>query len=238
MRVKVLFFGVLKEIAGTGEDRLELAPGATLDAVLEHYARLHPRLGNMRSSVMLARNQRFERAGSPVADGDEIALLPPVSGGASPFIYEIADPAGHFFALTRDPIDCPALKKRIQGTGDGAVVSFDGSVRDNTGGRRTLGLEYDCYEPMAIAAVAAVGRELAEAFAISRIGIVHRLGTLVPGEIAVSIAVAAPHRDPAFQACAEAIARLKHRVPIWKKECFEDGEVWVEGEWDPSVKQA
>jgi molybdopterin converting factor subunit 1 len=238
VRVNVLFFGVLREIAGTGEDRLELAPGATLDAVFEHYARLHPRLGDMRSNVMLARNQRLERPDAAVADGDEIALLPPVSGGASPFIYEIADPVGHFFALTREPIDCAALKNRIRGTGDGAIVSFDGSVRDNTDGRRTLGLEYDCYEPMAIDAMAAIGRELAQAFAISRIGMIHRLGSLAPGEIAVSIAVAAPHRAPAFEACAEAITRLKQRVPIWKKERFEDGEVWAEGAWDPSVKQA
>jgi len=238
VRVKVLFFGVLKEIAGAGEDQLDVAPGATLGTVLDHYAGLHPRLSEMRRSIMIARNQRFERPDSPLAEGDEIALMPPVSGGASPFIHEVSDPAGHFFALTREPIDAEELKRRIRSEGDGAVVLFEGTVRNNTEGRRTVSLEYDCYEPMAIAGMAAIGRELAASHAVSRIGIIHRLGTLKPGETAVAIAAAAPHREAAFEVCSEAIARLKHRVPIWKKERFEDGETWVEGEWDQSVAQA
>jgi molybdopterin synthase catalytic subunit len=238
VRVKVLFFGVLRDIAGAGEDCLELPPDATLSTVFDHYARRHPRLGEMRSSVMLARNQQFARGSTPIEDGDEIALLPPVSGGSGGYLHEIADPEGHFFALTRSPIDVAALKKALLGGEDGAAVTFEGVTRNNTRGRRTLWLDYECYEPMAMRTLADLGREIAGAHAVSRIAMVHRLGRLDVGETSVAILVTAPHRKPAFQACMEAIDRLKRVVPIWKKEHFEDGEVWVEGDWDSSLTRA
>jgi molybdopterin synthase catalytic subunit len=238
VRVKVLFFGVLKEITGTGEDCLDLPAGATLSSVFSHYAGLHPRLGQMRTSIMLARNQQFARGETLVEDGDELALLPPVSGGSGPFTQAISDPAGHFFALTREPIDVAGLKCRVQTAEDGAVAVFEGVVRNNSKGRLTLRLEYECYEPMAIRTMAELGRELAGAHAVSRVAIVHRLGRLEIGETSVAIAVAAPHRGPAFDACREAIDRLKRVVPIWKKEYFEGGEVWVEGDWDSSLAHA
>ncbi len=238
VRVKVLFFGVLKEIAGTPEDCLEVPDGATLAGVFDHYAGRHPRLREMRSSILLARNQQFARGETPVADNDEIALLPPVSGGAGPFTHEVSDPAGHFFALTREPVDAAALARRILCGEDGAVVTFEGVVRNNTGGRRTLRLEYECYEPMAVRAMADLGRGLAHSHAVSRIAIVHRLGRLEIGETSVAIVVTAPHREAAFEACRQAIDRLKRVVPVWKKEYFEDGEVWAEGEWDPSLVRA
>ncbi len=238
MRVKVLFFGVLKEITGSGEDCLDLPAGATFSSVFDHYAHLHPRLGEMRTSIMLARNQQFARGETAVEEGDELALLPPVSGGSGPFTQAISDPAGHFFALTREPIDVAALKCRVQTAEDGAVVVFEGVVRNNSSGRRTLRLEYECYEPMAIRTMAELGRELAGSHAVSRIAVVHRLGRLEIGETSVAIVVGAPHRKPAFEVCQEAINRLKRRVPVWKKEYFEDGEAWVEGDWDSSLVHA
>jgi MoaE-MoaD fusion protein len=155
--------------------------------------------------------------------------LPPVSGGSP---LEVADPEGHFFALTRAPIDPRAAEMRILQGIDGAIVTFQGVVRNNTRGRATLRLEYECYEQMAIRKMAEIGREIAGQFAISRIAMIHRLGMMEIGEASVVVLAAAPHRKPAFDAALDGINRLKRLVPIWKKEFFEDGEVWVEGEWD------
>jgi molybdopterin synthase catalytic subunit len=157
-------------------------------------------------------------------------MLPPVSGGAPDLVIE--DPAGHFFSITRGPIDVRAAENRILQGIDGAVVTFQGVVRNNTKGRATLRLDYECYEQMAIRQMAEIGREIAGQFAVSRIAMIHRLGTMEIGEASVAIFVAAPHRRPAFDAALEGINRLKRQVPIWKKEYFADGEVWVEGEWD------
>lgn len=229
---------MLREIVGTAEDHIDIPSGATLGDVFERYAASHPRLADLRGSIVLARNQQFARSSVPVCDGDEIALLPPVSGGTGPFTHEVAEAEGHFFALTREPVDIPAAKQRILTGQDGALVVFDGVVRNNTNGRRTLYLDYECYEGMAIRTIAALGRELAATHAVSRIAIVHRLGRMNVGETSVAILVSAPHRRPAFDACLEAINRLKRTVPIWKKEYFEDGEVWVEGAWDVSIERA
>jgi molybdopterin synthase catalytic subunit len=129
-------------------------------------------------------------------------------------------------------VDARALSARLLQGEDGAVVTFEGVVRNNTKGRRTRYLEYECYEGMAVKKMAEIGRELAAQYAISRIAMVHRLGRMEIGETSVAIVVTAPHRRPAFEAALEAINRLKRLVPIWKKEYFADGEVWVEGEWD------
>ena len=115
------------------------------------------------------------------------------------------------------------------------MVTFEGVVRNNTRGRRTLHLEYECYEPMALKVMAQLGGDIAARHAVGRLALVHRLGRLEVGEASVAVVVAAPHRRAAFAAALEGINRLKKTVPIWKKEFFEDGEVWVEGEWDPSV---
>lgn len=193
----------------------------------------------MASSIVLARNQEFATIAEPLCDGDEVALLPPVSGGSALHeMREINEPEGHFFALTRDPIDPHALEIRILQGCDGAIVTFQGVVRNNTRGRATLRLEYECYEGMAIRKMAEIGREIASQYAISRIAMVHRLGTMEIGEASVVIVVAAPHRKAAFEAALEGINRLKRLVPVWKKEFFEDGEIWVEGEWDQNAPRA
>ena len=237
MRLKVLFFGQLKDVVGRSEDQIELGEGARLEQVFEHYAARFPRMKDLGPSIVIARNQQFASPATPVSDGDEVAFLPPVSGGSTPWTHEIADDAGHFFALTRSPIDTLAVRDTLLAGTDGAVVVFDGVVRNNTKGRPTLYLDYECYEGMAIQMMAQIGREIAAAHAIGRIAMVHRLGRMEIGETSVSIVVTAPHRRPAFEAALEGINRLKKLVPIWKKEYFADGEVWVEGEWDSSVVQ-
>jgi molybdopterin synthase catalytic subunit len=237
MRVRVLFFGQLKDITGHSEDTLELPPAAILEDVFEHYASRLPRLRQLRNSTVLARNQQFLPATAPLEEGDEVALLPPVSGGSAGMLQEITDDDGHYFALTRQPIDTAPLRRRVLEGSDGALIEFAGIVRNNTKGRPTRYLEYECYEAMAIRVMASIGREIAAEHQIGRIAMVHRLGRMEISEASVVILVAAPHRKPAFAAALEGINRLKRLVPIWKKEYFADGEVWVEGEWDDSVLQ-
>jgi molybdopterin synthase catalytic subunit len=237
VRVKVLFFGQLREILGRSEEGLELPVGSRLSDVFEHYSAQHPGIQAMAGSIVLARNHEFTPAASAVAEGDEIALLPPVSGGLGRYTHVVEDEAGHFFALTRDPIDAQEIRRMLLRGEDGAVVDFEGVVRNNTKGRATRYLDYECYEPMAVKVMAEIGRELAGTYAIGRIAMIHRLGRMEIGETSVSVVVTAPHRKPAFEAALEGINRLKRLVPIWKKEYFADGEVWVEGEWDESVRK-
>lgn len=242
MEIRVLFFGLLKDVCGCAEDRLEVPGDANAGFVFDHYRALYPKLGDMAASIVIARNQEFTTRSQTLADGDEIALLPPVSGGSdtnqSDAKREIADPEGHYFALTRHTIDPRALETRLLQGLDGASVTFQGVVRNNTRGRATLRLDYECYESMAIRKMAEIGRTIAGEFAISRIAMVHRLGTMEIGEASVVVIATASHRRPAFDAALEGINRLKRLVPVWKKEYFADGEVWVEGDWDVDAPRA
>src|SRR2546427_11860328 len=173
MRVKVLFFGMLKDIVGAAEEHLNVAEDAHLRNIFDHYAGRFPRLREMASSIVLARNQEFSDISARVTEGDEIAFLPPVSGGSFaaqlPYTQEIRDAGGHFFALTRQPIDTREIITRLLEGEDGAVVTFEGVVRNNTQGRRTRYLDYECYEPMAIKTLAEIGRAIAGSYAIDRI---------------------------------------------------------------------
>lgn len=165
-----------------------------------------------------------------------------MSGGSTAaqhqYTHEIRDAAGHLFALTRQPVDTRTIITRLAQGEDGAVITFEGVVRNNTKGRSTLYLDYECYEPMAVKTLAEIGRALAGEYAISRIALVHRLGRMEIGETSVAVIVTAAHRKAAFDAAFEGINRLKRLVPIWKKEYFVDGEVWVEGEWDRNAPLA
>ncbi len=228
MRVRVLFFGMLKDIVGRSEELLEISAGDTLGDVFSAYAKRFETLRQTRSSILLARNHEFAKPETVLTDNDEIAFLPPVSGGSG----------GHYFALTRQTIDSRKLVERLQRPEDGAVVVFDGVVRNNTRGRATRYLEYECYEEMAKAQMTRIGLEIAQTFPIGCIGMVHRLGRLEIGEASVVVVATAPHRKPAFDAALEGINRLKREVPIWKKEFFADGEVWVDGEWDEGLLAA
>jgi len=238
MRIRVLFFGVLKELVGSPDEECDFPEGSTLRAIFESYAARFPRLREMARSIVIAHNHEFADLGTAVRDGDEVAFLPPVSGGAAtPDPLEIARD-GHYFALTRHAIDPHSLIKRIMTGGEGAVVTFEGTVRNNTKSRPTLCLDYECYEPMALKMIAQIGTEIAASHQVGRVAIVHRLGRMLIGETSVAVIVTAPHRRPAFEAALAGIERLKKIVPIWKKEHFTDGEVWVEGEWDRDVTLA
>jgi MoaE-MoaD fusion protein len=239
VRIRVLFFGVLRDIVGLREDSLDIPEGGRLGLVFELYASRFPRLRGMAASVVLALNQEFSTPSAPLAEGDEVAFLPPVSGGSGRYIQEIHDSdSGNFFALTREPIDGGLIAKSLLRGEDGAFVNFEGVARNNTKGRPTRYLEYECYEAMAVKTMAQIGRQIAAGFSIGRIAMVHRLGRIEIGETSVAVVVTAPHRRPAFDAALEGINRLKRTVPVWKKEYFADGEVWVDGEWDDTVVKA
>jgi MoaE-MoaD fusion protein len=235
VRIQVLFFGQLKDATGCAERSLEVEAGATAGAVFDRLAGEHERLGALKASILMAVNQEYATGAVVLKEGDEVAFLPPVSGGSGPWVATIEGEDGHFFALTRERIDSAALAARLTRASDGAVVTFEGVVRNNSGGRATRFLDYEGYEPMALKVIAEIGREMAVWHGIGRIAIVHRLGRLEIGEASVSVVVASPHRAAAFDAVREVMDLLKTRVPIWKKEHFEDGEVWVEGAWDASL---
>src|SRR3954447_503078 len=231
MRVTVLFFGILKDIVGLREESVEIEPNTTVGSLFDHYSQRFETLGNKRPSILFARNQEFAPAETILTDNDEVAFLPPVSGGND----KERNAEGHVFALTRSVIDGSKLAREVQRPEDGAVVIFEGVVRNNTKGRETTHLEYEGYEGMALDRMKRIGHEVAEQFSLGRIGIIHRVGTLQVGEASVVIVAAAPHRKAAFEAAFEAINRLKREVPIWKKEYFKDGAVWVDGEWDNTL---
>jgi molybdopterin synthase catalytic subunit/molybdopterin converting factor small subunit len=239
---------MLRDVTGVREDQIEIPEGSRLEHVFAAYAARFPRLDEISASIVLALNQQFAPNSAAVNDGDEVAFLPPVSGGSTDtssrhadgiYTHTIADEkTGNFFALTRQPIDAAAVARQLLRGEDGAFVNFEGVTRNNTKGRPTRYLDYECYEPMAVKVMAEIGGEIASAFAIGRIAMVHRLGRVEIGETSVAVVVTAPHRKPAFDAALEGINRLKRMVPIWKKEYFADGEVWVDGEWDESVVRA
>ncbi len=234
MQIRVLFFGLLKEFADSSEQTVEMPAGSTIENLFAHYVARYPKLEGLADSIALARNQSFAQPGELLADGDEVAFLPPVSGGTR-YTHRTVTPEGHIFALTRQTIDSAALGREILQGIDGALCTFEGVVRNNSNGRATKFLDYECYEAMAIKLMEEIGRDIAQKHAISRLAMVHRLGRMEIGEASVVIIAAAPHRRPSFEATLEGINRLKKTVPIWKKEHFVDGEVWVDGEWDDSV---
>jgi molybdopterin synthase catalytic subunit len=229
LRVRVLFFGAARETIGRDEIEMNLRAPATaasaFEEILSSYPELQRRFGR---SLLFAVNQEYARGESKVRAGDELAIFPPVSGGAGE-----TDAETDFFELTTDPLDVGDVARRVVPPECGATVTLDGYVRQWTRGRKTLYLVYDAYAPMALSEMQRLGREAHTRFEIAHIGIVHRTGRLEIGETSVVISVSAPHRRAAFEACEWAIRELKRTVPIWKKEFYEDGEVWVDGEGAP-----
>ena len=224
MRVRVLFFGRLKEIVGRAEDLIDLPDGARVEDVFSRYGQTDPRLAEFRPSVAASVNEQLAAWTAALKAGDEVAFLPPVSGGSEAAV------ADDIFELVHTAIRPDPLIAHVKQPHDGAVVTFDGIVRNHSGGRATLYLDYEAYQPMALERMRAIGAAMRARFAIDRIAIVHRLGRLEIGETSVFIAVSAAHRAVAFDACRFAIDTLKRSVPIWKKEYFADGAVWAEGE--------
>ena len=220
MKVKVLFFGLARDVTGFASELAELPEGASVALLRHGYDQRFPRLAEMAGSLLAAVNQELAQPSHTLRDGDEVAFLPPVSGGAPE----------DFFRITREVIPTRQLADGLKASEDGAVVVFEGIVRNHSRGRKTLYLEYEAYEPMALRKMEELGEETHQKFPIDRVGMIHRLGRLEIGETSVAIFVTSAHRRAAFEACRHAIDRLKQIVPIWKKEYFEDGGVWAEGE--------
>lgn len=221
MQVEILFFGLLKELAGQARESLSLSEGATLGDVLSHYEKRIPRLKGLVSSIAMSVNQEYAGPEWKLKQGDEIALLPPVSGGAS---------RSEHCGLVTEKINTEDELQRIKRPEDGAAVVFEGVVRNNSRGRRTLYLDYEAYEEMALKQLEQLASQALAQFQIRDVKIVHRLGRLEIGETSVLIVVASAHRAAAFDACRWLIDTLKRSVPIWKQEHFEDGAVWADGE--------
>ncbi len=220
MKVQVRLFARYREEAGRDSLDLELPEGGTVEGAWEAVTRQLPALGRYRPFTLFALRNDYVDADHPLGDGDELCLFPPVSGGAGP--------AGDWIEVTTEPLSERAVAQAVEHPGAGALALFSGVVRNQTGGRRVKFLEYEAHGPMALAKM----REIAGAVrgrwpGVTRIAVVHRIGRLEIGESSVMIAVSSPHRAEAFEACRFAIDTLKETVPIWKKEHFEDGEVWV-----------
>ena len=230
--VRVLFFGAARELVGSDEVELWIRAPATARSALEDVLTEYPQLRErFQRSLLFAVNQEYAPDDREVRAGNELALFPPVSGGSSATPEERGEASRDFFELTVDPIDVGAVARRVVLPQCGATVTLDGYAREFTrGGARTLYLIYEAYAPMALAEMRRLGREAHERFDIAHIGIVHRTGRLEIGETSVVVTVSAPHRRAAFETCEWAIKELKRTVPIWKKEFYEGGEVWVEGE--------
>ena len=226
MRVRVLMFGVLKDVFQRSEDSLELASDSTVSDLLEHYRRLAPDQGKLFHSLALAVNQQYASAADRLRDNDEVALLPPVSGGVDVAVR----PEQYQCEIVRQRIETETILARIKQGEDGAVLVFEGIVRNHTRNRQTLVLDYEAYEPMAMGQMNALAEKILANYKVRKVAIVHRLGRLGIGETSVLIVVASAHRAAAFDACRFAIDTLKRTVPIWKKEHFTDGVVWADGE--------
>jgi MoaE-MoaD fusion protein len=229
MLIRVLFFGMLKDLAGHASDSLNLPEGSTLADVLAHYERQIPRLRELVASIAISVNQEYAGPETSLHAGDEVALLPPVSGGSA------ADSTpGQHAQIVRLKIDAQEVMERIRRPEDGAVAVFEGVVRNHSRGRRTLYLDYEAYEEMALKQLEALAQQALSRFEVRDVALVHRLGRLEIGETSVLIVVASAHRAAAFDACHWLIDTLKRTVPIWKKEYFEDGAVWADGEPFPA----
>ncbi len=238
MRIRVLFFGMLKDLAGRANETLDLPETATLGDVLSHYEERVPRLRDLMTSLATSVNQEYAGPEAKLKPNDEVGLLPPVSGGWETPGSAPGEPGKgqgpKHAVIVREPIDTQALVEQIKRPEDGAVVVFEGIVRNHSRGRATLYLDYEAYEEMARKQMEDLAGQAISQFQIREAVIVHRLGRLEIGETSVLIVVASGHRAAAFEACRWLIDTLKQTVPIWKKEHFEDGAVWADGEPFPA----
>lgn len=208
MRVTVRLFAGLREHAGFAERELELPNEATVDAVWPALG-----LGGEPAGLLYALNKEYTERNRPLADGDEVALIPPVSGGD--------------FRLVDGPIDLATVVGEVADERAGAIATFEGTVRAQSRGRRVIALEYEAYSGMAERVMAEIAQEVKARYELCAVAVTHRLGWVQIGETSVAIAVSAPHRHDALAACRDVIDALKERVPLWKKELYEGGEEWI-----------
>jgi MoaE-MoaD fusion protein len=228
MQVRVLCFGVLKDWLGGPAATVDLPEGATVAALLQRLRARRP--GKKLQGIAVSVNAEFANKDRVLREGDEVGLLPPVSGGLSGGVGD----EGVTTALTHEPIKADQLVAAAKQGEDGAVAVFDGIVRNNTRGRQTVYLDYEAYEEMAEKQMRELAAEARTRFGVRQVTIVHRLGRLQVSETSVLIIVASAHRAAALDACRWLIDTLKKTVPIWKKETFADGAVWADGEPFPA----
>ena len=215
--MRVRLFAGLREVLGRREVTVDLDDGATIGDLKRAMGERFPQLAPFLPALAYAVNEEFRPLNFRLSEGDEVALIPPISGG------------GQFFEVTREPLDVNSILGAVRTDRDGAVVLFCGTVRGENEGRKVLQLEYDAYASMAEKAMRQIGDEIVARWPDAKVAMRHRVGRLAVGETSVVIAVATPHRAEAFEACRYAIERLKEIVPIWKKETWEGGEAWLEG---------
>jgi molybdopterin synthase catalytic subunit len=216
MQVRVLLFGSLREAAGAKELAVTLAERATVRALRDEMSS-QPAFQKLAGRLRVAINQEFAADDAVLAEGDEVAFLPPVSGGASPRC-----------TISEHPLDADAVAARVTGDDAGGVVTFVGAVRDHARGRTIQRLEYEAYPPMAVAEMERICDAASQRWPGVRVAIAHRVGHLEVGDLAVEVVAAAAHRAEAFDACRFAIDTHKESVPIWKKEFAADGAYWVD----------
>ena len=230
MKLRILFFARLKELLHQETVEVTVPENSSVSDVFKVLTIQYPELESFRKSILIAINQEFATWETLINEGDELALFPPVSGGQdSSTLYYDSDVFGDIYQIVRKPIQVNKLTQQLVQDEDGAMVTFLWVVRNIIRGRSTMFLKYEGYEPMAIKKITEIGTIIHRQWQIGRIGIVHRLGRLQIGEVSVAIVITSPHRKVAFEACQYAIDTLKKIVPLWKKEFFEDGEIWVEG---------
>ncbi|MBZ0235651.1 MAG: molybdenum cofactor biosynthesis protein MoaE [Deltaproteobacteria bacterium] len=216
MRIQVLYFAVFRERLGVEGEPLELAAGATVaDAIAALEAR-HGVVAQLRGRYRIAVNHAMAEPDAPLAEGDELVLIPPVAGGNARHVL-----------LTGEPLSLDRCLAAVTGPEMGGICTFTGLVRRHSRGVTVERLEYEAYGPMAEKVMRDLITEIEAEVPGARLAVEHRTGTLTIGDLAVVIAAAAPHRAEAFTACRAMIDRLKDRVPIWKKELGDDGAVWV-----------
>lgn len=222
MQIRVLYFAVFREKLGVDDAVLVLGDGARVRDAIAALAAQHALIERLRGRFRVAVNQDFADDDHPLADGDELALIPPVAGGADP-----AAPPGRHVQLLAAPLSLDRCLAAVSGPGMGGIVTFTGAVRRHSRGALIEHLEYEAYGAMAVRELTRLCDELEAEIAGCRVAVEHRVGRLEVGDVAVVIAAAAPHRAEAFAACRAMIDRLKDRVPIWKKEVGDDGTEWI-----------
>ena len=225
MKITLRYFALWREQIGRDEETREVAPDTTVRSLIDEVTAAHPRLVALRPSTMFMVNQEYAPLGQVLADGDEVAVIPPVSGGSGAGV-------GRLFKVVATPLDVREVIAAVEDPGAGAVVSFTGAVRDNSLGKAVVALEYEAYPAAAEKMMARIADEIAERWGLHRVAIIHRVGRLTIGEASVVIAVSSPHRQEAFAACEYVLKRLKEIVPVWKKEAYTDGATWIGSEAD------
>jgi MoaE-MoaD fusion protein len=233
MQVRVLYLGMLKDLAGRERELMQLSEGARLSDLYAELQQRMPKLQEFRNAIALSINYEYSDGAAVLQENDEVALIPPVSGGTveGDSTAEIPLPLiAEHSRLVGEPIKSAAIAAAIKHPEDGAISAFDGIVRNSSRGRPTLYLDYTAYEQMALRQMEQLARQALANYAIRDVRIVHRLGRLQIGETSVYIVVASAHRAAALDACRWLIDMLKKTVPIWKKEFFKDGAVWADGE--------